>query len=380
MRSHSTPQSALNLEITKLAIAECVVSIGLYVGAGVYLGTFRYLAIAVIVAPLMLFRTPASADWGLKVYTKFLRVSSRWPLGCLFRIFLFSIGMPLVGNAIRIVATVYWAMRSPLQTLAETPQNWLRQSLCTDLIHPPEIIPLEAVKDTDPDYYIKFEFLYKAVRELDRSAADDPDLSECARKVMRFCSWPYTILVFLPFIIIGWLPSVIYRISFKATALAYAPFIWVAHATLRNPLPLKASLERITKGELEKVRRGFSWIILTTLFAKVGLLFTWIDRSYIESKFPSQRFVASFVILDHWPWWQITLGTDALLTFFLLYFADAALARLEGQAWREEVVLKTVSTVSFLRAAIGIVTVSHFFFVAFMAAAPNTVLRLLTFG
>jgi hypothetical protein len=31
-------------------------------------------------------------------------------------------------------------------------------------------------------------------------------------------------------------------------------------------------------------------------------------------------------VASHWPWWQITLGTDALLTFLLL-FADAALAR-----------------------------------------------------
>src|SRR6266851_1423141 len=70
MRFYSTPQSALNQEITKLAIIECIASISLYVGIGVYLGTFRYLAAAVIFAPLMLFRTEASAEWGLKVYER----------------------------------------------------------------------------------------------------------------------------------------------------------------------------------------------------------------------------------------------------------------------------------------------------------------------
>jgi hypothetical protein len=35
--------------------------------------------------------------------------------------------------------------------------------------------------------------------------------------------------------------------------------------------------------------------------------------------FPETVFAAS-----HWPWWQITVGTDALLTGLLLYFADAA--------------------------------------------------------
>ena len=144
-------------------------------------------------------------------------------------------------------------------------------------------------------------------------------------------------------------------------------------------MPVKTRLERITKGELEKVRRGLSWLILPTLVAKVALVFTWIDRAYIESKFPSQRFVSSFVILDHWPWWQITLGTDALLTFVLLFFADAALARLDGQkTWREQTVMKTVSTVSFLRAALSIITISHFFYIALVAAVPTSVLRLLT--
>ncbi len=265
----------------------------------------------------------------------------------------------LLGTAIRIVATVYWLVRRPLQTLRDTPRNWLRQSLCTDFAHPPEVVPPEAAKGSErvPTF--------KALLEESR-------LADTARDHVL------TVVIFGPFIVVGWLPSVIYRVSFKATALAYTPFIWAAHATLRNPLPLKTRLERITKSELEKVRRGFSWVILTTLVAKVALLFTWIDRAYIESKFPSQKFVASFVILERWPWWQITLATDAVLTFVLLFFADAALARLDGQeTWREATVLKTLATVSFLRAALSIVTVSHFFHIALLAAAPNSVLRLL---
>ena len=71
MRFHSTPQSALHLEITKLAIIETLVSVGLYVGIGIYLGTFRYLALAILVAPLMLLRTDMSSEWGLKVYDRF---------------------------------------------------------------------------------------------------------------------------------------------------------------------------------------------------------------------------------------------------------------------------------------------------------------------
>lgn len=67
-----------------------------------------------------------------------------------------------------------------------------------------------------------------------------------------------------------------------------------------------------------------------------------------------------------------------MVTFVLLFFADAALARIDGpKTWPEGTVQKTVATLSFLRAVLGIATVSHFFYVAFLAAAPNSVLRLL---
>src|SRR5258707_11769007 len=106
MRTYSTPQSALNLEFTKLAIIECIASIAVYVGIALYFGTFRYLAIAVVVAPLMLFRTEASAVWGLKVYERYMDYSGYQ--GVLGQTFLVFIGAPIVGTAIRVVATVYW--------------------------------------------------------------------------------------------------------------------------------------------------------------------------------------------------------------------------------------------------------------------------------
>jgi hypothetical protein len=361
MRTYSTPESALKQEITKLAIIETVVAVTLYVGIAMYFGTFKYLAMAVVVAPLMLFRTEASADWGFKVYSKFgegsLRLENRLPFA--FYFFLCVIVAPVVGIAIRIGGTVYWAIRRPLQTLKGMPQNWLRQSFCTDFLHPPEILPLEAAKG-DQESVPTFVKIWNAIREEHGGMA-----------VLAF-------LVSLPFLVIGYLPSMIYRVSFKATAIAYAPFVWVAHATLRNPLSVKARLERITKGELEKVRRAFSWIIVATLLAKIGLVVGWVDRNWIEARFPGQGFIQNFVVLDGLPWWQITLGADALLTFVLFFFADAALARLDTEkVWREETTLKTLSTASFLRAVLSIATMSHFFFIALIAIAPGSLRRLL---
>ncbi|MFZ0749072.1 MAG: hypothetical protein WAM70_06910, partial [Pyrinomonadaceae bacterium] len=327
------------------------VSISVYVGVGLYLGTFRYLAFAVVFAPLMLFRTERSIDWGLTIYAKFLDRLNESNLSetATFLVWVFS--TPIVGTGIRIAATVYWAMRNPLQTIKDAPQNWLRQALCTDIVHPPEILPLEIVRGKGKsDNITTFQFLPEVMKEYPET-------------------WQRAIVValFLPVILLGWLPSIFYRVSFKATALAYAPFIWVAQSTLRNPLSLKTRLERIKEGEMEKVRRGLSYIILATMTAKLALVFGMVDRAYIESKFPSQKVVSTIVLLDRWPWWQITLTADAVLTFLLLFFSDAALARLETQQkWSDELVLSSVTTGTFIRALLSIATICYFFYLALL--------------
>lgn len=352
MRTYSTPQSALNLEITKLAIVECIVAVLLYVGMGLHLGSFKYLAVAVVFAPLMLFRTEESAIWGLGVFSRIYKSAQQWP-DWLFYFIVIVLG-PLIGIGIRITATVFWAIRRPLYTLQETPNNWLRQTVCTDFAHAPEAVPLDAVRGEEFDVPT-FAGYIATLRD----------------------NTPFTvgvIYVFLsiPFILVGWLPSLIYRISFKATSLVYAPLIWVTHVTLQNPLPLKARLERITKGELEKVRRGLSWIILSAVIAKLTLVFNLIDRTYFESRFPSSRIASNIVIPDHWPWWQLSLTTDALLTFFLLFFADAALTRIKNQhTWSDNFVLNIVTSASFLRAVLSVITMSYLFYIALLAAFPG---------
>lgn len=356
MRTYSTPQSAHNLEITKLAIVECVLAVLLYVGAGIYFGTFRYLAIAVVFAPLMLFRTEVSAVWGLHVYSKLLRTIDSFPTWLFVPVAMFFTA-PL-GVATRIIATVLWTIRRPLYTLQETPHNWLRQTICTDFAHVPEIVPLDAVRGEE--FSLPTFAIY--VRNL---------------RYDHYAGSVVYVTLLLPFVLVGWVPSLLYRISFKATCLVYAPLIWVTHLTLKNPLPLKARLERITKGELEKVRRGLSYIILGVVVVKLAFIFSWVELSYFESWFPSRRIATSFVTVDRWPWWQLTLIAEALLTFTMFFFADAAITRIENEhTWSESVVSNTVNSASFLRAVLGVVTISYLFYIALLAAFPGFVDRL----
>lgn len=110
------------------------------------------------------------------------------------------------------------------------------------------------------------------------------------------------------------------------------------------------------------------------LVAKIGLTWGgWLEQSFIESKFPSKKLAEIFVVFGYWPWWQFTLAADALLTFFLFFFADAALGRLESPyAWKEERTLGTVSAISFLRATLALVTIGHFFLIALRVVAPKS--------
>jgi hypothetical protein len=356
MRFHSTLESVQNGEITQFAIIECVVAVAIYIGIGVYFKTFRLLALAVALAPLTLLRTEASVRWGLKTYegatAPARRVMERNPRGLkglLLLLISFVLFVPLAGAVVRVVATLYWTLRKPVETLRGMPGNWLRQAFCTDFFYPPEVVPLEAVygdKEKLPIFNDGIEYLRgKHVKDLSDFAIQIPFLAV--------------------FMVLGFLPPLLYRVSFKATSLAYAPFVWVAHATLRAPESIKLRMERITKGELEKTRRWVSGLIATALAAKFALARGWIDVAAVVAKFPSKKFVESFLIANVWPWWQITLGIDALMTFCLLLYADAALARLEGKgAWREEVLAGTISTASFVRASLGIITMSHFFYVA----------------
>lgn len=344
MRFHSTPESTLNLEITKLAIIETVFAVVLYVSAGLYFGTFKYLALAVLVAPLMLLRTQVSAKWGLKIYTRFYEKVGERTLAYVLVILL----APFFGSSIRIISTIYYSLRMPLLTLGEISQNWLRQSFCIDFFHPPEIVPLEITKGNEE--IIRVTVILDILGGKEDSAVK------------------FMVLVLLtPAILIGYLPSLLYRISFKATSIVYLPLVFLAQLTLQNPLPLKTRLERITQGEIEKVRRGISWLIVTTLVAKLALVFGLVDLTYITTKFPSQKLMETLVVPGSWPWWQLTLISDALLTFFLLYFADAAAVRLTGDgAWRENTVGGIVSTTSFIRGCLSIFVISHGFYLALM--------------
>ncbi|MGA3286206.1 MAG: hypothetical protein ABSD46_02135 [Bacteroidota bacterium] len=353
MRLYSTPLSASRLEITKLAIIETVLSLSIYSFIVLYFGSLKYLVVIIVLAPLTLFRTDSSSEWAIDKFKLILENLNKWVFNSwngkaiIYRVLLAFILWPLFGVSLRVVSTIYFFIKNPISVIVEMPRNWMRQCICTDFMHPPEILPMECVKSSIDKNVHSFYTWKKGLID--------------ARYSVKFGLLIFT----LPFWIIGWIPSLFYRISFKATSIVYLPFIWVANLTMQNPLPVKKRLERFTQGELEKVRRGYSWIIIVMLLSKIGFILGYIDINFITQKYLNERIVNTIIVPNSWASWQITLGIDALLTFFLLFFTDSALARLDHKPFfKEETILNTVSFISFIRAAISIFTISIFFFYA----------------
>ncbi len=339
MRFSSTPESALKLEVTVLAIIETVLSVGLYIGMSLFVWeSFRFLGLAILLAPLTLLRTQKSAEWGLKTFDNFWDKLEDVDGNIIVQFIQYSLAILytlFAGPILRTIAIAYWSFAKPRTTLFAIPGNWLRQSLCIDFFHPPEILPLDA-SDKGADRIINFY----GIKRIDYSTGN-----EWFDKNWRLIGIPtYMVIIYsLP---------LLYRITFKATSIVYLPLIWLIHSTVSAADTVKKRLERITKGELEKLRRWISLLILPFLAAKIALVQGLLDATFIIGMFPSEEIAQLFIFPDSWPIWQVMLAIDAILTICLFYFADKALADLEhGGGFSEKAIDGTIKAVTFLRGA-----------------------------
>jgi hypothetical protein len=244
MRLHSSPASAHDGEITLLAIGECIAAVCLYTAIGVYLQTFIFYYIAIALAPLSLLRTDRSSRSAMSGgYTIRLFLSGRKKISKTILIWLFG------GPVLRVLTTIHGFLNQPIVAIRSMPDNWVRQALCTDLYHPPEIFPLENVWANQYTNRLPIfsEFVHN-FRKVRQSAIENG----------RSALWPYALFLFMS---LPYVPSFIYRISFKATAIVYLPLVWASHLTYRSANPWPHLAERIAKGEFEKDVRWVSLFV-----------------------------------------------------------------------------------------------------------------------
>jgi hypothetical protein len=390
MRFHSTIESIEAGEFTWLAITECVLATALYLAISLHFHSFHYYTLAIALAPLTLLRTDAAVKWALERYrvtntrgqSLFWSRAMRHPVvevPLVIFVFLVTIAW---GFIYRIASVAYWSCRQPVASLRQMPRNWLRQALCIDLYAPPEIVPGE---DTDkweievadasgvsrrvsmPSEILTFRavFLPKSAK-FKRPWSVEPEPEDWGRTLFRFA---FNLLLFAP----AYLVPLLYRTSLKATCIVYAPFVWVAGATAGSADSLRVRLERIAKGEFEKSRRGFANLVLLIAVVKFALNFGWIGSTEAahEVLIESVKLVEKFLEPKSWPWWQIALVCDALVTWGLFWGADAALSRMNAREdYRPPFASEAIAVTTFLRAASAVAVVAYLVAMAVAQLVP----------
>jgi hypothetical protein len=362
MRWLSTDDSVAAHEITLAATSECIAAIGVYVGIGLWLQSWTHYVAAIACAPLFLLRTERSFNQALHLYkthTKSL-VGSHGSLlakpSLLYtaaRTTVFILKMVLLAASavlIRILVTAWCTLRHPSEAITALPRNWTRQALCTDFAAAPEVVPGEnSASDQVPTF-----------RDLLELYSDDDWRS--GGVLYRST----TIVGTLPIILLMYLPAIFLRISFKAASVAYAPLVFLAHVTFNSRLSTKIRLEAITKGEWEKARRWLSVFILALLVAKLIIVLGLAPVADVLDA--NKGLPAQIISVQGWPGWQLILVFDAILTFVILGFCDAALRRLDGGSpWPDTVTRTVLSTVLFVRGVSAAYAV-----VALFALSANT--------
>ena len=342
MRLRSTPKSIARCEISALAVAECVLSVAIYVAIAHFTQSFLHMAIAVACAPLFLLRTKYSIRLGLIAWK---RVINAIQTESEYLVIIIVIPLMVVALIVRAGATFYGLLKHARATISSIPLNWRRQSLCADFFSIPELIPGES-------RYGRAELTFKQVME---GFYEIPSEMALSKKDGIIASIVFTVVF-----ILGYVPSIIFRATFKATCLAYFPLLWVARSANVKGRSLKWKLERFTKGELEKTRRKFAVLVLTVAGAKVAFLQGWVEREFVDTRLGSVQLAD--IILFQWPWWHYALIGEAVLTITLFYFSEWSLSLLDDlRHMHRKLVISFVSGASFVRSSLGTATALFFF-------------------
>lgn len=398
MRLYSTQESVEAGEVSLLAVLETIVAASIALFVGLRWDYTAHIAFGAIVAPFLMLRTDRSTRLGVDAFDRVvdsLSTAFQWTNQRKGLLSIISIpGIPAVAVIaavaalmVRIGATVYGVVRWPLRSLTSLPKNWRRQVLAIDLAHPPEMVPgiqTHSRHLADPGEWrdlVSLQELSLIMAKYLRKAVEDQDPDHFSRAMI------YATYFAGPLLLLGYVPALAYRWSFKATSIVYIPLIWVARTTLQKGLTLKAWLQQIKKNdEFEKVVRGWSAIVLPVLVLKGLYLLDWITLATVTEKIPVGKLTEIYLMPEAFPWWQYAALTNALLTFGLLYIASWALPRIEGEnpLWKPRTVEGLVQGVTFTRGVFSLYSIGAVLYVfvveSFGLPWPALGTKILPFG
>ncbi|MHB1880816.1 MAG: hypothetical protein ACYCPA_01180 [Acidithiobacillus sp.] len=222
--------------------------------------------------------------------------------------------------AIRLVTIFQDAFTHPIDVLKSMPDNWRRQSLCTDIFYPPEMFPLENKFVRQNPFGVHLPTFSAAVTAFRKFTAQNR-----GSVLGRMLSYLIFIVFLYPYLL-----SVIYRVTFKATSIVYLPFSWATSVRFFFAECWPFQAKRILEGKLEALRRKVSHFLALVFAFKFLLIYNLISPAVVISKIGSEKFAKIFILNNFWPLWQDILLVNVVITYCLYWMADVAMA-MEGK-------------------------------------------------
>lgn len=210
----------------------------------------------------------------------------------------------LFATFIKTYATVKNLSMESINTI---PKNWKKIVFEVDVFYPPELLP--KIESSD----LKNVSNFKSTNILIILKPDFP------------ASTPYKIFSILNYLIFL-IPSIIYRYSFKATALVYIPIVWLIPS---KNISLKLIMKENTRTLLSKIM--FFYSLFVVIFLTIIPLYLYIKSIEILNYLPNiinEKIYGIFFVID-FNFWHLTRLIASVLTIVIFFCFDKILLNLE---------------------------------------------------
>jgi len=331
IRWHSTPESSDAGEPSVLAIVETLVVSAISYWIAWRWGTVQHIAIGACVAPLLLLRTEESQALAFRLVTgcgnSFERrlndVERNWAI--VARIPLFVVGLPLIILVTKVAATVTMAVCHPVAAFRAIPMNWKRVVLALDFRTAPEPLPgvnqlhETALKQIEFSVFLRFdksrEHMVESLREAWRT-------SEV--RVVNTLLLSGLLGLLLLFI---YLPALLYRWSLKASALIYAPLLYVVDASRKDEENPEGRLKYNGRSAFARLLAIYSLGVVALFCVKWYLLVHWNGFAAWWNGSPFWLTLGTLIEPRFFTKWQVAQAINAFLALGVFGFAWHLLQR-----------------------------------------------------
>jgi hypothetical protein len=381
-----------------LAVAGTLLASSATLGAALWSGHWEYLLISSSVGPLLLFRTPASTQIGIRLFMPVIDRFRRWlPAGMADDdrelVTLWAIvrdGVRVCGSllanvslhalyyvcvliwsvVVRVVASALALVKHPLLSISAISSNFREVCFVTDITRELELIPglvifphgpmlTRNLIDPPGSARMTFRNLFLLLfrpnspeRRRTSTPASDliPPHWNLRKRLLVYASiTPIVLLLVIPLAVptllilmtvtiahvLGWW----YRFSLKSTAVVWLPALYMAYDIAPRGWTVNRRLQAIRYGVGAWIMRIYALVVALALAVKFVLWYVWYKSLVaLVNDYELLKVVSPVVRPIDVPVWQICSFLNAVAAWVLLWYADRELRNRQfEEGWPDRV-------------------------------------------